>query len=191
VVGTLRGGAGSTVGATANTGGEGGKMVVISALGVVVGGFVPGANVTRWGKGGATVGATGGATVGAGAGGERAARSSESLWRVDTSVSLSGVRSDPGDSCWSALTMSRAPASMRSVEDAKGMGMLEGNQVTVSVMPSRCVDQIHIVKHRYESMAGPMYHASIAWGAQDLRSAGFSCTSTLVPGGAMGVRLKS
>ena len=40
-------------------------------------------------------------------------------------------------------------------------------------------------------MAGPRYHPSVPCGSQDLRCAGFSWIKILVPGGAMGVRLKS
>ena len=80
---------------------------------------------------------------------------------------------------------------MRSLDEASGIVTFMGNQEIVSEMRSARVSNIQRVKHRYESRAGPTYQPSLACGDQVVRLLGLSCTRTRMPGGAMGVRLKS
>ena len=63
---------------------------------------------------------------------------------VEDSLSVSGASGEPGDGWFSAWTMSWAAAIRRSTDDAVGIGMCSGNQVTVSGVRSRCVSQIQI-----------------------------------------------
>jgi hypothetical protein len=61
-------------------------------------------------------------------------RSVVSWWRAATWLSVNGANGELGDGLWRAAMMSWRPARMRSVEDARGMGMWDGNQDTVSVI---------------------------------------------------------
>jgi len=74
-----------------------------------------------------------------------------------------------------------------SVEDAVGIGVCVGNHVSVSAILSHLVSVIHVLKHQYDCIAGPTYHPSMACGAHVFWFSGFSWTSTLIPGGAIGV----
>jgi hypothetical protein len=106
-------------------------------------------------------------------------------------VSVQGAIGVRGDGFWSALTMSHRLAMMVSVLELAGIGTWVGNHVSVSQMRVAQISHIHTWWQRYDSMAGPTYHPSKAWGGHVVRASGFSWASTRVPGGPRGVRLKS
>ena len=112
-------------------------------------------------------------------------------FKVSISVSVIGPNGDPVVRLFNAFRMSRVALDMISDADAVGIGVCVGNQVSVSAILSRLVSVIHVLKHRYDCIAGPTYHPSTACGAHVFRFSGFSWTSTFIPGGAIGVRLKS
>lgn len=60
-------------------------------------------------------------------------------------LSVKGASGEPEDGFWRARTMSAMPAKMRSLEFAKGMVVLVGNQVSVSQRRVARVSHIHTV----------------------------------------------
>ena len=68
--------------------------------------------------------------------------------RAWTSLSVLGANGELSDGFVKAWTMSLIPAMMRSVDEARGMVTLVGNQERVSVILSRRVSQIQTVKQR-------------------------------------------
>jgi len=72
-----------------------------------------------------------------------------------------------------------------------GIGAVWGRNCTVSDILVRRVSQEYTVKQRYNSRAGPTYQPSVACGDHVPRVCGFSWMSTLQPGRAIGLRLKS
>ena len=91
----------------------------------------------------------------------------------------------------SALLMSCRAARILSPGVTVGVKVLLGNQCTVSAMRVLRVSQIHTLWHWYDSKAGPTHQPSMPCGLQLRRCDGFSWTSARMPGGAIGVRLKS
>jgi hypothetical protein len=69
-------------------------------------------------------------------------RSSHNLVNKVTCESVWGANGEPGDGVFRALTMSATPAITISVELAKGMGILVGNQERVSAILIARVSQI-------------------------------------------------
>jgi hypothetical protein len=70
---------------------------------------------------------------------------SRSAW---TSLSVRGAKGELVDGCVKAWTMSLMPARTRSVEEARGIVTLDGNQDRVSVMRVRWVSHIQTMKQR-------------------------------------------
>ena len=60
-------------------------------------------------------------------------------------LSVSGARGDPAVGDCNAVTISRMPARTRSVELARGIGMMVGSHVSVSQMRVALVSQSQIV----------------------------------------------
>jgi hypothetical protein len=112
-------------------------------------------------------------------------------WRVATWLSVRGARGEPADGLAIACARSARLARMRSLEEARGMVTLVGNQETASQMRSARVSQIQTLWQRCESMAGPVHQPSVACGDQAVRWEGLSCTRMRMPGGVRGVRLQS
>jgi hypothetical protein len=77
-------------------------------------------------------------------------------WRVATWLSVRGARGEPADGLAIACVRSARLARMRSLEEARGMVTLVGNQEIVSQMRSARVSQIQTLWQRYESIAGPV-----------------------------------
>jgi hypothetical protein len=138
--------------------------------------------------GGGTLRAGAGLT---GAGVARPVRRVWSSWSVATWLSVRGASGDPADGLAMAWVRSARLARIKSLEEARGMVTLVGNHEIVSQMRSARVSQIQTLWQRYESIAGPVYQPSVAWGDQVVRWDGLSWTRTRMPGGARGVRLKS
>ena len=69
-------------------------------------------------------------------------------WSALTSLSVRGANGELADGCVKAWMISWIPARTRSVEEARGIVTLEGNQESVSVMRVRRVSQIQTVKQR-------------------------------------------
>jgi hypothetical protein len=65
-----------------------------------------------------------------------------------TSLSVHGANGELVDGCVKASTISLIPARTRSVEEARGIVTLDGNQESVSVMRVHRVSQIQTVKQR-------------------------------------------
>ena len=63
---------------------------------------------------------------------------------------------------------------IRLIDEASGSVTFDGNHSRVSQTRSLRVSQIHTLKHRYNSSAGPMYHPSTPWGDHESRALGFS-----------------
>ena len=112
-------------------------------------------------------------------------------FKASTWLSVSGASGEPGEGFFNAATMSWMPAKVISFDDANGMLILVGDHDTVSQMLLLLVSQAQTVKHRYDSRAGPRYQPSSPCGAHVPRADGFSWMRTRIPGGAIGVRLKS
>ena len=131
-----------------------GGVSSLSSIGIMVGPVGTGeggSNVTLRGDSGAGVAVehgTGASVTlrdGAGAFGTRLVSSSVRICRVATWLSVSGSSGDPCDGFFRAERMSWIPARIRSLEDARGMVTLVGNQAKVSQMRSCRVSQIHTV----------------------------------------------
>ena len=65
--------------------------------------------------------------------------------RTSKWLSVKGANGEPGDGLRMACRMSCTPARMRSLEEARGMGLLVGNQASVSQTLVARVSHIHTV----------------------------------------------
>ena len=113
----------------------------------VCGNVVGGGTVAAGGNPGGT--RTGGSTLRIAAGGSNEAgiglrfvKSSDRLSSTVASLSVRGAKGDPDDGFLRAFTMLRAPAMIKSIDDARSMVTLVGNHWSVSAMRSRRVSQI-------------------------------------------------
>jgi hypothetical protein len=64
----------------------------------------------------------------------------------NVALSVHGAKGELVDGCVKAWTISLIPARTRSMEEARGIVTLDGNQDSVSVMRVRRVSQIQTVK---------------------------------------------
>jgi hypothetical protein len=60
-------------------------------------------------------------------------------------ISVTGASGEPGEGFWRALVMSRNAARIRSLEEARGIVTLVGNQESVSEMRVARVSHIQVV----------------------------------------------
>ena len=87
----------------------------------------------------------GGEAVAMGASGQRPVSTSVMVLRAATWLSVTGASGEPGEGFWSALVMSCNAARMRSVDEARGIVTLVGNQESVSEMRVARVSHIQTV----------------------------------------------
>lgn len=168
VVGTLSGGAGSNmvgVGGTRGSGTlrDGAAAVAFSGglllrkmegsgtgtgLGVLLGTLGAAGGLARLGTIGAPVGLARLGTLGAPGGLAKLVSKVVSCCSASTWLSVSGASGELADGFCSAATMSWRPARIKSVEEARGIGILEGNHEMVSQMRVVLVSKIHTLKQR-------------------------------------------